>query len=292
MNLGPTPGRHPGTGRLLIETADVERDESFARLHPEARAVRYVMLAVSDTGEGIDEDTKARIFEPFFLRRASAKGRDSGSRWCRASWRRVAATFEVYSEKGSGTTFKIYLPALTDEAAEAPVPTATPAQGGTETVLIVEDQAEVRKFAAAVLKRYGYRVIPAENADDALLFCERERFDLVLTDVVMPHASGRELADRLEKLQPGIKVLFMSGYTGNVIEHHRVLEQTRTSFRSRSVRRSWPRRFVQFWGSLPEMSRVPTRVPPINAEIGFRTGVSLVLAIRGGYKPFGRRRRR
>ena len=107
---------------------------------------------------------------------------------------------------------------------QTPIP-AIQAQEGTETVLIVEDQAEVRKFAAAVLKKYGYRVIPAENADDALLSCERERVDLVLTDVVMPHVSGRELADRLEKLQPGIKVLFMSGYTGNVIEHHRVLEQ-------------------------------------------------------------------
>jgi CheY-like chemotaxis protein len=215
----------PGTGRLLIETAHVERDDSFARLHPEARVGHYVMLAVSDTGEGMDEETKKRIFEPFFTTKAIGKGTGLGLAMVQGIVAQSGGYIEVYSEKGSGTTFKIYLPALTDEAAEAPVPTAIQAQEGTETVLIVEDQAEVRKFAAAVLKKYGYRVIPAENADDALLSCERERVDLVLTDVVMPHVSGRELADRLEKLQPGIKVLFMSGYTGNVIEHHRVLEQ-------------------------------------------------------------------
>jgi DNA-binding response OmpR family regulator len=132
---------------------------------------------------------------------------------------------EVYSEKGQGTTFKIYLPAVAEAADETARPTPVQVFGGRETVLVVEDQAEVRKFAVAVLKSYGYRVIAAENADDAMLLCERERIDLVLTDVVMPRISGRELADRLETLQPGIKVLFMSGYTDNVIEHHGVLEE-------------------------------------------------------------------
>ena len=134
---------------------------------------------------------------------------------------------DVYSEPGQGTTFKIYLPALAEAAADAGKPAAVPALGGKETVLVVEDQAEVRDYAVAVLKAYGYRVIEAENAGEALLLCERERgrIDLVLTDVVMPNVSGRELADRLEKLQPGIKVLFMSGYTDNVIVHHGVLEE-------------------------------------------------------------------
>ena len=134
---------------------------------------------------------------------------------------------DVRSEPGQGTTFKIYLPALAEAAADAGRPAAVPALGGKETVLVVEDQAEVRDYAVAALKAYGYRVIQAENAGAALLLCERERgrIHLVLTDVVMPNMSGRELADRLEKMRPGIKVLFMSGYTDDVIAHHGVLEE-------------------------------------------------------------------
>ena len=189
----------PGGGTLLIETAGVEWDESYSQSHLEARAGRYVMLAVSDNGVGMDEETRQRIFEPFF----TTKG------------------------VGQGTTFKIYLPALAEAAADAGQPEAVPALGGKEAVLVVEDQAEVRNYAAAVLKAYGYHVTTAENAGEALLLGERdgERIDLLLTDVVMPNVSGRELAARMEKLQPAIKVLFMSGYTGNVIVHHGILEK-------------------------------------------------------------------
>jgi CheY-like chemotaxis protein len=132
---------------------------------------------------------------------------------------------EVHSEKGKGTTFEIYLPAVAgaphdDVSAEAP-----PALGGEETVLVVEDQAGVRSYAVEVLQEYGYQVITAESADDALMQCELERIDLVLTDVVMPKISGRDVADRLKTLHPGIKVLFMSGYTDNIIEHNGVLEE-------------------------------------------------------------------
>jgi CheY-like chemotaxis protein len=135
---------------------------------------------------------------------------------------------EVYSEPGHGTTFKVYLPRVEEgAAAEAGMPETALALGGEETVLVVEDQAEVRAYAVTVLESYGYRVIQAESAGEALLMFEREpeRIDLVLTDVVMPNVSGRKLADRLDKLQPGIKVLFMSGYTDNVIVHYGVLEE-------------------------------------------------------------------
>jgi len=135
---------------------------------------------------------------------------------------------EVYSEPDHGTTFKIYLPRLEDAVADAGTPKAVPARGDGETVLVVEDHADMREYAATVLENYGYRVIKAENAGEALLLWEgegkREHIDLVLTDVVMPKMSGRDLATRIEKLQPGIKVVFMSGYTEDAIAHHGILD--------------------------------------------------------------------
>jgi len=214
----------PGVGKLLVETANVQRDESYARSHPDVPAGRYVMLAVTDTGVGMDEETKDRIFEPFFTTKGVGKGTGLGLSMVQGIVAQSGGYVEVSSVEGHGTTFRIYLPALTEEATDAGSPSALPALGGTETVLVVEDQAEVRNFTAAALKQYGYQVLPVENAEEALAACQRTRVDLVLTDVVMPHVSGPDLADRLELLRPGIKVLFMSGYTGSVIAHHGVLE--------------------------------------------------------------------
>jgi PAS domain S-box-containing protein len=215
----------PDGGKLRIETAVVEWGEGQARSHPDARVGRYVVLAVSDTGVGMDEETRNRIFEPFFTTKGIGKGTGLGLSMVQGIVAQSGGYIDVYSEEGQGTTFKIYLPALAEAAADAENPEVAPTVGGKETVLVVEDQAEVRKYAVAVLKEYGYRVIPVEGAGEALLLCERERIDLVLTDVVMPHISGQELAERLKTLQPGIKVLFMSGYTDNIIEHHGVLEE-------------------------------------------------------------------
>jgi len=215
----------PGAGRLLIETAGVERDESFTHSHPAARVGRYVMLAVSDTGVGMDEETRNRIFEPFFTTKEVGKGTGLGLSTVQGIVAQSGGYVEVYSEKNNGTTFKIYLPSLAEEAADAARPPAPPAIGGKETVLVVEDQADVRNYAVAALKGYGYRVIPVESAAEALKRCAREPIDLVLTDVVMPRIGGKELANRLETLWPGVKVLFMSGYTDNVIERHGVLEE-------------------------------------------------------------------
>jgi len=217
----------PGGGKLLIETACVEWDESYAQAHPEARAGRYVMLAVSDNGVGMDEPTRRQIFEPFFTTKGAGQGTGLGLSMVQGIVEQSGGFINVYSEPGRGTTFKIYLPAPAEATAVGETPVAVPALGGQETVLVVEDQAEVRAYTVAVLKAYGYRVVEAENAGAALLLCERdgERIDLVLTDVVMPNVSGRELARRLEKLQPGIRVLFMSGYTNNVIVPNGVLEK-------------------------------------------------------------------
>ena len=217
----------PRGGKLLIETAAVEWDQSYAQSHPGARPGRYVMLAVSDTGVGMDEATRLRIFEPFFTTKGVGKGTGLGLSTVQGIVAQSGGQVEVYSEPGSGTTFKIYLPKVAESVAGESRPTAALVLGGKETVLVVEDQPDVLNFTAAALEYYGYRVVKAGNAGEALLICEREgeRIDLVLTDVVMPNVSGRELAGRLEKLRPGMRVLYMSGYTDNAIIHHGVLDE-------------------------------------------------------------------
>ena len=217
----------PDGGRLLIETAGVELDATYARLHPEVNAGRYVMLALSDNGMGMDEATRRRIFEPFFTTKPVGKGTGLGLSTVQGIVAQSGGHINVYSEPGQGTTFKIYLPAVADLAADAASPAAVEAPGGSETVLVVEDLAEVRDYAVAALQAYGYRVLQAGNAGEALLICERERdrIHLVLTDVVMPNLGGPELASRLKKLRPGTKVLLMSGYTDKVIAINGALDE-------------------------------------------------------------------
>jgi PAS domain S-box-containing protein len=212
----------PGGGTLLIETANVELDQRYARSHSEVRAGNYVRLAVGDTGIGMDDKTRQRIFEPFFTTKPTGQGTGLGLSTVQGIVAQSGGHIQVVSEPDCGTTFQILLPALAgvpdDGAAGAAKPDHAPAQGGGETVLLVEDMPEVRDYTAAVLKGYGYHVIQAGDAGEALLVCERERgrIHLVLTDIVMPKVSGRELASRLEELRPGIKVLLMSGYAENV----------------------------------------------------------------------------
>ena len=217
----------PDGGRLLIETAGVELDGSYARLHPELSAGRYVMLGVSDSGLGMDEATRQRIFEPFFTTKPAGHGTGLGLSMVQGIVVQSGGHISVYSEPGQGTTFKIYLPAVAEAAADAGRPAPVAALGGRETILVVEDLAEVRDYAVAALKAYGYRVIQAGSAVEALLIGEREPgcIHLVLTDVVMPNLSGPELASRLKKLRPGIKVLLMSGYTDNAITINGALDE-------------------------------------------------------------------
>ena len=215
----------PQGGKVWIETAVVEWGEGQVQSDPGARVGRYVMLAASDSGEGMDEETRRHIFEPFFTTKDVGKGTGLGLSMIQGIVEQSGGFIEVESEPGHGTTFRIYLPRVTDAVTDEGMPEALRALGGKETVLVVEDQAEVRKYAAAALRAYGYHVIQAENAGEALLFCERERIDLVLTDVVMPLLSGRELANRLEKRWPRVKVLFMSGYSDDAVALHGVLEK-------------------------------------------------------------------
>jgi CheY-like chemotaxis protein len=186
------------------------------------------MLAVTDTGVGMDEATRQRIFEPFFTTKPTGQGTGLGLSMVQGIVAQSGGFINVYSEPGRGTAFRIYLPALSGEGVPLDRPMPPAALQGSETILVVEDLAEVRNFAVRVLTDYGYRLLSASDADEALTICERERgqIHLLLTDVVMPRISGRELAIRFAALRPGIKVLFMSGYTDNVIVHHGVLDES------------------------------------------------------------------
>ena len=216
----------PGGGRLRIETAPEDAGQSAAQRHPGARP-GYVMLAVSDNGVGMAEETRRRMFEPFFTTKGSGKGTGLGLSMVQGIVEQSGGYLEVDSEPGRGTTVGLYLPRVADVPDDASRAAGVPvaALSGHETVLVVEDQAEVRKFATEALRSYGYIVIPADNEAEALQLCGRERIDLLLTDVVMPNMSGRELAERAVQQQPGVKVLFMSGYTDDAIENRGVLRK-------------------------------------------------------------------
>jgi two-component system, cell cycle sensor histidine kinase and response regulator CckA len=217
----------PHGGVLVLETAMVELDDTYAAAHDGTRPGPHVMLAISDTGSGMDKGVQERIFEPFFTTKGAGKGTGLGLSTVYGIVRQNGGSIWVYSEVGAGTTFKIYLPA-TDRSAE-PLPAAAPSPGtlrGDETVLLVEDDTPLRTVARGILTRHGYRVLDAGGGADALRLHERtpERIDLLLTDVVMPEMSGRVLAERLVTVRPGLRVLYMSGYTDNVIVHHRVVD--------------------------------------------------------------------
>ncbi|MBK7861267.1 MAG: response regulator [Archangiaceae bacterium] len=209
----------PSGGTLTLETANVELDPEYAASHVGVKAGPYVMLAVSDTGTGMDKATQARIFEPFFTTKPKGQGTGLGLSTVFGIVEQSKGHVWVYSEPGHGSSFKVYLP-RTDET-EAAAPKAFINPRGTETILLVEDEDQIRNVALAILKRHGYRVIEARNAGEALLTCEQhpEPIHLVLTDVVMPQMSGKQLADRLGLVRPGLKVLFMSGYTDGALVH-------------------------------------------------------------------------
>jgi two-component system, cell cycle sensor histidine kinase and response regulator CckA len=211
----------PDGGQLTIETSNVELDTAYAESHVTVIPGRYVMLAVADTGDGIDAATKARIFEPFFTTKEQGKGSGLGLATVYGIVKQSGGYIWVYSELGHGTVFKVYFP-----IAESP---SGPVRDGSgdgdlkkqawETVLLVEDEDAVRALAREVLRRQGYIVLEARHGVDALRLAERhpDEIHLMITDVVMPHMSGRELAERLCAARPTMKVLFMSGYTDHAL---------------------------------------------------------------------------
>jgi two-component system cell cycle sensor histidine kinase/response regulator CckA len=207
----------PFGGTLRIGTACVERS-------PTQRCIR---LTVADSGFGMDEETRQRVFEPFFTTKELGKGTGLGMSIVQGIVAQSGGSIEVLSQPGNGTAFMICLPeAVGVVAPEAARPEPVRSAGDNGNVMVVEDKPEVRDYAARVLMNYGYRVVKADNAPHALQLCEREgeRIDLVLADVVMPGLSGPEMVARLNCLRPGIKVLYMSGYTADKIAHHGVLD--------------------------------------------------------------------
>lgn len=222
----------PNGGHLTIETANIELDEEYARHHLNVKPGSYVMLSVSDTGMGMDEETKSHIFEPFFTTKKDTQGTGLGLSTVYGIVNQNGGTIWVYSEPGEGTTFKIYLPRV-DKAVSEPQETNIDLTQlrGDETILLVEDEPGVREFAKRCLKDHGYRVYVAGNGKEAIELGKKMKdpIHLLLTDVVMPGMSGRQVYLDLQKHHPEMEVLYISGYTDNAIVHHGVLA-TETAF--------------------------------------------------------------
>jgi PAS domain S-box-containing protein len=221
----------PLGGKLIIETADVDLDEEYAHSQLSDQSGPFVMLAVSDTGQGIAEEDRMQIFEPFFTTKEKGKGTGLGLSTIYGIIKQSGGSILVTSEVGQGTCFRIYLPRVDDKPEVRESDSVKEIDPGKETILLVEDEEIVRKLAKTILKRSGYTVLEANGGGEALLKCERYtgEIHLMVTDIVMPHMSGRELAERLAPLRPEMKVLYMSGYTDDEIIHRGIL-QLDTSF--------------------------------------------------------------
>jgi signal transduction histidine kinase/ActR/RegA family two-component response regulator len=212
----------PGGGKLMLETMNVHLDENYAKANRDAQPGAYVLVAISDTGEGISADIRDRVFEPFFTTKDVGRGTGLGLSMVYGFIKQSGGHIKIYSEVGHGTTIKLYLPQAAGEAQALQAATAAMIEGGYETVLAVEDDALVRNYVVAQLRSLGYHVLTAANAAEALRIIDRgEKIDLLFTDVIMPGGmNGRQLSDEAVKRSPSLKVLFTSGYTENAIVHH------------------------------------------------------------------------
>jgi PAS domain S-box-containing protein len=217
----------PEGGTLEIVTGTVELDELFIKTHGYGKTGQYAIISVSDTGSGIDENTQKHIFEPFFTTKEVGKGTGLGLAMAYGIIKQHEGYINVYSEPGRGTTFRIYLPLIKAETEPVKHEAPEPLETGTETVLLVEDETEVRELTKNLLKEYGYKVITAVDGQDGIeeFTIHEDKIQLVLLDVIMPKKNGKEVYDALHKIRPDIKVLFMSGYPGDIIYKRGLLDR-------------------------------------------------------------------
>jgi signal transduction histidine kinase len=217
----------PGGGKLIIETANAEVDQTYAGPNVDLRSGSYVVLAISDTGMGMSPETVTHLFEPFFTTKAPGKGTGLGLATAYGIVKQSGGAISVYSEPGQGTTVKIYLPsAAAKPAAEAIEQAPASAQRGNETILVLEDEARVRKLICEVLAGRGYHVLEAVRGEEAIRLAREHkgRIHLLLADVVMPEMSGPQALEQIRARHPNMKVLFMSGYTDEAMVHHGILD--------------------------------------------------------------------
>ncbi len=218
----------PNGGEIIIETAEVQLDQHYVNKRHEVKPGRYVLMAISDTGEGMDEDVLSKIFDPFFTTKEQGKGTGLGLATVYGIVKQHGGYIYAYSEKGQGTTFKIYLPASKKAPEETESKSTTKALlQGNETILVVDDNASIRQLIVETLKPLGYNCLQAASGKEAINILRKYsgEIHLLLTDVVMPGMSGKELAEIIKKEKPEMKVIFMSGYMENIIAHHGILEQ-------------------------------------------------------------------
>jgi PAS domain S-box-containing protein len=218
----------PFGGRITIETSDITLDETYSRSHVGVQPGPFVMIAVSDTGQGMDAETRRRIFEPFFTTKGRGKGAGLGLTIVYGTVKQVGGDIWAYSEPGQGTTLKMYFPRVVDVVEEEPhEESAPPPAEADETILVVEDEKAVRDLTVRILRRLGYSVLVASGGEAAIEIAKsyEGKISLLLTDVVMPNMSGRQVADQLLALRPGLKTLYLSGYTDSTVVHHGVLEK-------------------------------------------------------------------
>ncbi len=216
-----------GVGIMTIETANVVFDETYCQTHKGFKPGSYVLLAVSDTGTGMDKETLDRIFEPFFTTKELGKGTGLGLATVYGIVKQNNGFINVYSEPDQGTTFKIYLPRTEERAVRDSAPIGEKNLTGTETVLLVEDEESILALGKSILERRGYVVLAAHSPGEALRIARSHSgpVHILITDVVMPEMNGKDLRDQLTAVKPGFKCIFMSGYTANVIAHHGVLDE-------------------------------------------------------------------
>jgi len=216
----------PGGGKLIIETANAEVDQTYAGPNVDLKAGSYVVLAISDTGMGMDSETVTHLFEPFFTTKAPGKGTGLGLATAYGIVKQSGGAISVYSEPGRGTTVKIYLPSAVAKPVEVAAQEPASALRGSETILVLEDEARVRRLICEVLAGRGYRVLEAVRGEEAIRMAaeHRGRVHLLLADVVLPEMSGPQALEQIRLRQPNMKVLFMSGYTDEAMAHHGILD--------------------------------------------------------------------